>query len=59
MIFVDKIDDVVEMAKHLRSRLSKRIRREGRPDHIICIFTANLITISTTQFLADLCLGET
>lgn len=25
MIFVDKIDDVIEMAKHLRSRLPERI----------------------------------
>ena len=59
MIFVDKIDNAVQMAKYLRSRLPKRIWREKCPNHIIHIFTANLTTTSKTQFLADLCLGKT
>lgn len=59
MIFVDKIDDAVQMEKHLRIKLPKRIRREKRLDHIIHIFTTNLTTISKTQFLANLYLSET
>ena len=59
MIFVDKIDDAIQMTKHLYSRLLERIRREGRPNHIIHTFTVNLTTTSRTQFLADLYLGET
>ena len=59
MIFVDKIDAVIQMTKHLYSRLLKRIRREKRPNHIIHIFIANLTTTSRTQFLADLYLGKT
>ncbi len=59
MIFVDKIDDAIQMAKHLQSRLSKHIRREERPNHIIRTFATNLTIISRTKFLVDLHSGET
>ena len=47
------------MAKHLRSRLLEHIRKERRPNNIIHTFTANLITMSRTQFLTNLRLGKT
>ena len=47
------------MAKYLYSRLFKRIQREVYSNHIIRIFTTNLITILRTQFFADLSLDET
>ena len=59
MIFVDKIDNAIQIAKHLCSRLSKRIQEKKRSNYIIYIFTANLTTISKTQFLADFRLSET
>lgn len=59
MIFVDKIDDAVEMAKYLRSRLPKRIRNEGDLEDIIRTFSANLTTTSRSRFLANLQSGDT
>ncbi len=59
MIFVDKMDDAIQMAKHPRLRLLERIRRERRLNHMICTFTMNLTTTSRAKFLADLRSGET
>lgn len=59
MIFVEKIDKGVQIAKYLLSRFPKFICREKRPDHIIHTFMANLTTILRTQFLSDLRLDET
>ncbi len=59
IIFVDKIDNAIQMAKHLRSRLPKRIRKEGCLNSIIRTFMANLTTTSRTKFLADFHSGET
>lgn len=59
MILVDNINDTIQIAKHLCSRLPKRIQKEERPNHIIYIFTANLTTPSRTKFLADLRSDET
>ncbi len=59
IIFVDKKDDTIQIAKHLRSKLSKRIWKKVRPNHIIRTFMANLTTTSKTKFLAEHHLGET
>ncbi len=59
IIFMNKIDDAIQMIKHLWSRLPEHIRREGRSNHIIRTFTANLTITSKTKFIADLHLGET
>ncbi len=50
MIFVHKIDDIIQMVKHLQSKLPWRIQREERPNHIIRTFTANLTTTSRLSF---------
>lgn len=59
MIFVDKIDNDILMAKYLRLRLPERMRREKRSNYIIYTFMVNLTTISRIQFLAELRSGET
>lgn len=52
-IFVDKIDDVIEMAKYLQSRFFKRIQNESYSENIIHTFPANLTTTSRFKFLAN------
>lgn len=42
MIFIDSIDEFIEMVKYLRSKFSKRIRRIKQSDVIIQTFFANL-----------------
>lgn len=59
MIFVDKIDDAIQMVEHLQSRLLEHIWREEHLNHIIHTFMAHLTTTSRTKFLADFRLGET
>lgn len=59
IIFIDKIDNTIQMVKPLQSRLYKCIRRKRHPNHIIRTFTVNLIITSKTKFLADLCSSET
>ncbi len=59
MIFMDKIDDTIQIVKHLWSRLLEYIRREGCLNYCIHKFTVNLTTTSRTKFLADFYLGET
>lgn len=59
IIFMDKINNTIQMAKYLRSRFSEHIWRKKHPNQIIYIFTAKLTTTSRIKFLADLCLGET
>lgn len=53
MIFVDKIDDIIEMAKYLQSRFSECIWSILRVDNIICTFLANLQITTRTRFLGD------
>ena len=50
MIFMDKIDNAILMAKYLHSRLFERIQKEKRLNHIIRIFKVNLTTTSRTSF---------
>ena len=50
MIFMDKIDNAILMAKYLHSRLFERIQKEKRLNHIIRIFKANLTTTSRISF---------
>lgn len=59
IMFVDKIDNVIVMAKYLRSMLSKCIQKKKRPNYIIHTFMANFTTISKTRFLANFFLSET
>ncbi len=59
MIFVDKMNEAIKMAKHLRSRLPEYIQNERDPEDIIRTFSANLTTTSRSKFLADLRSGNT
>lgn len=59
IIFIDKIDNAIQIAKYLQSRFSECIWKKKRSNHIIHIFTANFTTTSRTKFLADLYLDET
>lgn len=59
MIFVDLIDDTINIAKYLRSRLPERIRNDKKAEDIIRTFLASLSTTSRTRFLADLRSGDT
>lgn len=59
MIFMDKIDDNIQIVKYLYLRLYERIRREICPNHIIRIFITNLTTTLKTKFFANLSLDET
>lgn len=58
IIFVDKINNAVQIAKYLYSRFFEHIQKENRPNHIIHIFMTNFTTISKTQILADFCFNE-
>ena len=50
MIFVDKIDNTIQMAKHLRSKLPKHIQIKIRPNHITYMFTLNFTPTLKTKF---------
>lgn len=53
MIFEDKIDNAVEIAKYLQSRLFEWIQNKKDLKNIICTFSANLTTTSRSRFLAN------
>ncbi len=59
MIFVDKIDNAIQIAKYLQSRLLKRIWNERDLEYIISTFLANLTTTSRFKFLVSLLLSNT
>ncbi len=59
MIFVDKIDNTIEMAKHLQSRLPEQIQNKEDPKGIICTFSVNLITTLRSKFWVNLRLSTT
>lgn len=59
IIFVDLIDNAINIAKYLRSRLSERIWKDRKIEDIICTFSASFSIISRTRFLVDLQLGDT
>lgn len=59
MIFIDKINNTIAIAKDLYLRLPKRIQRERYPNHIIYTLTTNFTTISRARFFVDFRLGET
>lgn len=54
MIFVDKINNTIMMAKYLQSKLFEQIQNEKDPENVICIFSANLTITSRSKFLASL-----
>lgn len=54
IMFVDKIDNTIAIAKYLRLRLLERIKREKRSNPIIHTFTANFTTILGIIFLVNL-----
>lgn len=53
MIFIDKIDNAIQILKYLESRLSKRIWKEQDIEYIIHTFFAKHIIISRLKFLAS------
>lgn len=59
MIFVDKIDNTIKIAKYLYSNLFKRIQKKKYLNHIIRRFMTNFTNISRTKFLPNLDLDET
>ena len=54
MVFVDKIEDAIELVKYLYSRLLNRVRNGNQASVVIRSFTFNLDTNTRTKNIKNL-----